>query len=54
MLVVTVKLVFISQTFNGGITAIASMPNNQFAVSYGKPVIDVWNLVWNHQHNMTR
>ncbi|KAM9349866.1 telomerase protein component 1 [Symphorus nematophorus] len=38
------------QTSDSGITAICSMPDNQFAVSYMKPVVDVWKLVRNQQH----
>lgn len=30
------------------------MPDNQFAVSYMKPVVDVFKLVWNQQHNAAR
>ncbi|XP_035526254.1 telomerase protein component 1 [Morone saxatilis] len=39
------------QTSDSAITAICSMPDNQFAVSYMKPVVDVWKLVWNQQHS---
>ncbi|XP_051276117.1 telomerase protein component 1 [Dicentrarchus labrax] len=39
------------QTSDGAITAICSMPDNQFAVSYMKPVVDVWKLVWNQQRS---
>lgn len=30
------------------------MPDNQFAVGYMKPVVDVFKLVWNHQHTAAR
>uniref|UniRef100_UPI0037E81F20 telomerase protein component 1 n=1 Tax=Semicossyphus pulcher TaxID=241346 RepID=UPI0037E81F20 len=39
------------QTSASSITAICSMPDNQFAVSYKKPCVDVWKLVWNQQHS---
>ncbi|XP_036939136.1 telomerase protein component 1 isoform X2 [Acanthopagrus latus] len=38
------------QTSDRAITAICSMPDNQFAVAYMGPVVDVWKLVWNKQH----
>lgn len=47
-------MVSLSQTFDCGITAICQMPDNQFAVSYMKPVVDVFKLVWNQQHNSAR
>ncbi|XP_076601969.1 telomerase protein component 1 isoform X2 [Chaetodon auriga] len=40
------------QTSDSGITAICSMPDGQFAVSYMKPAVDVWKLVWNQQLGM--
>lgn len=43
-----------SQTSDYGITAICAMPENQFAVSYLKPVVDVFKLVWNQQRNSAR
>lgn len=36
------------------ITAICSMPDNQLAVSYMKAAVDVFKLVWNHQHSTAR
>lgn len=36
------------------ITAICSMPDNQFAVSFMKPAVDVLKLVWNQQHSTAR
>ncbi|XP_056913598.1 telomerase protein component 1 isoform X2 [Takifugu flavidus] len=41
------------QTFKSGISAISVMPDNQFAVSYTKPSIDIWKLVWNQKSNIT-
>ncbi|XP_044076665.1 telomerase protein component 1 isoform X2 [Siniperca chuatsi] len=38
------------QTSDSIITAICSMPDSQFAVSYMKLDVDVWKLVWNQQH----
>ncbi|KAM7411194.1 hypothetical protein PAMA_021262 [Pampus argenteus] len=39
------------QASDGIITAICTMPDDQFAVSYMKLCVDVWKLVWNHQHS---
>nr|XP_046265032.1 telomerase protein component 1 [Scatophagus argus]XP_046265033.1 telomerase protein component 1 [Scatophagus argus] len=39
-----------SQASDSPITAICSMPQNQFAVSYMKNAVDVFKLVWNRQH----
>ncbi|KAK2822749.1 hypothetical protein Q5P01_022814 [Channa striata] len=39
------------QASDGAITAICSMPDGRFAVSYAKFCVDVWKLVWNHQHS---
>ncbi|XP_068587704.1 telomerase protein component 1 isoform X2 [Cebidichthys violaceus] len=39
------------QASDGAVTAICSMPDDQFAVSYTKLVVDVWKLVWNQQHS---
>ncbi|XP_049888722.1 telomerase protein component 1 isoform X1 [Epinephelus moara] len=39
------------QASDSTVTAICSMPDGQFAVSYTKPAVDVWKLVWNHQHS---
>ncbi|KAK2822732.1 hypothetical protein Q5P01_022797 [Channa striata] len=38
------------QAFGGTITAICTMPDGQFAVSYMKCRVDVWKLMWNPQH----
>lgn len=38
------------QPSDSPITAACSMPDDQFAVSYMKPVVDVWKVVWNQQH----
>ncbi|KAM7405298.1 hypothetical protein PAMP_012571 [Pampus punctatissimus] len=38
------------QASDSTITGICIMPDGQFAVSYMKPCVDVWKLVWNHQH----
>ncbi|XP_041659020.1 telomerase protein component 1-like [Cheilinus undulatus] len=37
------------QTSSSSITAICSMPDNQYAVGYTDVVVDVWKLVWNEQ-----
>ncbi|XP_059200044.1 telomerase protein component 1 [Centropristis striata] len=39
------------QASDGAVTAICTMPEGQFAVSYMKPAVDVWKLVWNQQHS---
>ncbi|XP_034009134.1 telomerase protein component 1 [Trematomus bernacchii] len=39
------------QTSDSPIKAICFMPDGQFAVSYLKPAVDVWKLVWNQQHS---
>ncbi|XP_047446201.1 telomerase protein component 1 isoform X2 [Mugil cephalus] len=40
------------QASDGAITAVCSMPDDQFAVANMKdPVVDVWKLVWNRQHS---
>ncbi|KAF3857940.1 hypothetical protein F7725_011141 [Dissostichus mawsoni] len=39
------------QTSESPIRAICFMPDGQFAVSYLKPAVDVWKLVWNQQHS---
>lgn len=44
----------VSQTSDYGITAICSMPDNQYAVGYIKPAVDVFKLVWNQEHNAAR
>ncbi|XP_028283440.1 telomerase protein component 1 [Parambassis ranga] len=37
---------------DGHITAVCSMPDRQFAVSYMKGLaVDVWKMVWNQQHS---
>ncbi|XP_039671900.1 telomerase protein component 1 isoform X3 [Perca fluviatilis] len=36
------------------VTAICSMPDGQFAVSYTKLAVDVWKPVWNQQHSTAR
>ncbi|XP_068460550.1 telomerase protein component 1 [Clinocottus analis] len=38
------------QASDSSVTAICSMPDDQFAVSYTKLSVDVWKLVWNQQH----
>ncbi|XP_074545467.1 telomerase protein component 1-like [Halichoeres trimaculatus] len=38
------------QTSAYPVTAICSMPDNQFAVGYVENHVDVWKLVWNRQH----
>ncbi|KAM7400175.1 hypothetical protein PAMA_004735 [Pampus argenteus] len=43
-----------TQTINDTVTAICFMPDGQFAVSYMKLCVDLWKLVWNHQHNTAR
>ncbi|XP_067330344.1 telomerase protein component 1 isoform X2 [Channa argus] len=37
------------QAADSPVTAICSMPDGQFAVSYMQWAVDVWKLVWNHQ-----
>ncbi|XP_067462602.1 telomerase protein component 1 [Thunnus thynnus] len=37
------------QASDSTVTAICSMPDGKFAVSYMKLCVDVWKLVWNHQ-----
>ncbi|CAJ1072532.1 Hypothetical predicted protein [Xyrichtys novacula] len=37
------------QTSASAVTAICSMPDNKFAVSYMKKTVDVWRLVWNEE-----
>ncbi|KAM6989331.1 telomerase protein component 1 [Tautogolabrus adspersus] len=39
------------QTSAVTVTAICYMPDNQYAVSYMKPAVDVWKLVWNQQRS---
>ncbi|XP_031721049.1 telomerase protein component 1 [Anarrhichthys ocellatus] len=38
------------QASDSSVTAICSMPDDQFAVGYTKLAVDVWKLVWNRQH----
>ncbi|XP_032388427.1 telomerase protein component 1 isoform X2 [Etheostoma spectabile] len=38
------------QASDSSVTAICSMPDGQFAVSYAKLAVDVWKPVWNQQH----
>nr|XP_020446912.1 telomerase protein component 1-like isoform X2 [Monopterus albus] len=44
-------LVSHKQASDHTITAICSMSDNQFAVSYTESFVDVWKLVWNQQHS---
>ncbi|XP_028448639.1 telomerase protein component 1 isoform X2 [Perca flavescens] len=39
------------QASDSTVTAICSMPDGQFAVSYTKLAVDVWKPVWNQQHS---
>ncbi|XP_041659793.1 telomerase protein component 1 [Cheilinus undulatus] len=39
------------QTSSSSITAICSMPDDQYAVGYMKDSVDVWKLVWNQQRS---
>ncbi|KAM9844961.1 telomerase protein component 1 [Aulostomus maculatus] len=39
------------QASDSSIAAICSMPDGQVAVSYMKPCVDVWKLVWNQQRS---
>ncbi|XP_042353328.1 telomerase protein component 1 isoform X2 [Plectropomus leopardus] len=39
------------QASDSTVTAICSMPDDQFAVSYTKLAVDVWKVVWNQQHS---
>ncbi|XP_029930833.1 telomerase protein component 1 [Myripristis murdjan] len=46
------RMVSLKQGSDSAVTAICSMPDGQFAVSYRKPCIHVWKLQWNHQHSV--
>ncbi|XP_067330361.1 telomerase protein component 1-like isoform X1 [Channa argus] len=42
------------QASDSPITVICSMPDSQLAVGYMQWGVDVWKLVWNHQHSNAR
>ncbi|XP_054623593.1 telomerase protein component 1 isoform X2 [Dunckerocampus dactyliophorus] len=47
-----VQVVGHKQASDSSVTAICSMPNNRFAVSYMDLCVDVWKLLWNQEHSV--
>ncbi|KAM8849775.1 telomerase protein component 1 isoform 2-T4 [Spinachia spinachia] len=40
------------QASDGAVTAVCSMPDERFAVTYEKPAVDVWKVAWNRQRRL--